>query len=97
MCPFPMSRIAYDHIITEIMADSTTTTLIGASGPPRAPRVAKTCRPCRPVGANFSWPVLIFGSFWVIFGPFWQFWVNLGNFGSFLACFTQKLAPTRKN
>ena len=24
-------------------------------------RVAKTCRPCRPVGANFFWPVLIFG------------------------------------
>ena len=25
------------------------------------PRDAKMCRPCRPVGANFSWPVLIFG------------------------------------
>ena len=24
-------------------------------------RVAKTCRPCQPVGANFSWLVLIFG------------------------------------
>ena len=37
MCPSPLSRIAYDPIITKIMADSTTTTLIGASGPPRAP------------------------------------------------------------
>ena len=36
MCPFPMSRIAFDHIITENMADSTTS-LLGASGPPRAP------------------------------------------------------------
>ena len=36
MCPFPMSRTTYDPIITKIMADSTTTSLIGASGPPRA-------------------------------------------------------------
>ena len=25
------------------------------------PELQKTCRPCRPVGANFSWLVLIFG------------------------------------
>ena len=36
MCPFPLCQTTYDPIITKIMADSTTT-LIGASGPPRAP------------------------------------------------------------
>ena len=51
-------------------------------------RVAKTCRPCRPVGANFSWPVLILGSFWVICGPFWvifgPIWTILGHFWAIL-------------